>query len=219
MKRLTMNLMVLAATAMPFLFASCDDGWDDPDWWNSYDNGDYGWNNDYNNGYDTGGDDQLLAEAQALNGEWQGTMQYTSGSTGTATTFDVDMIFTQYSTSSLSGSGIEYDTSGEDSQTLNFKWYVEENTGDIYIQYTSGDVFVMDASAKEHGFYLETGKSFEGYMIGTNNTDMAYIDLSRVTENSAKPATRATVQNGKTFGAGANLVKPSAAALRGLPKR
>ena len=41
-----------------------------------------------------------------------------------------------------------------ESQTLKFTWYIDKN-GDIYIRYNdSGATYVMDAGAKQYGFYL-----------------------------------------------------------------
>lgn len=67
--------------------------------------------------------------------------------------FYATMIFYQSGNrkNALSGSGVEiddvYDEKGEveDSQTLEFTWYIDNN-GDIYIRYAkSGATFVLDA--------------------------------------------------------------------------
>ena len=102
---------------------------------------------------------------------------------------------------------------------LKFNWYIEEKTGDIYIKYLTQNktTFVMDASAKEHGFWLEENKCFKGYMIGTNNKDMIYIDLSPVKNNEAKKATRATSDTSRCFGS--DIISPVSTGKQGLSNR
>lgn len=226
MKRLPMTLMALAVAVMPFLFASCDDDdWDDDNpwdngfnwhnpWWYSYDNGDYDWNSYYDNDRNDNSEDQILAEAQALNGEWRGTMQYASAKDQQTSKFDCDMTFTQYSQNSVNGTGIEVDAADSEPQTLQFKWYIDEKNGDIYIKYDSGSTFVMDAQANQKGFSLKEGDYFDGYMLGTNTNDMAYIELDRVTEND----TRAATNKHRSFGS-TSLLKPKMNAVEKLVKR
>lgn len=229
------NLMVVAAFIMaaPALFTSCDDDpWDDwrygDQWWAGYDDGGWRWNNNYwnNGGYYNGGDDQgqgntVLDEAEVLNGEWDGAMAYTSGSDGSVSKFNANMTFVRNNGNAIKGTGTEVDytlnrnNQVDQTQTLKFNWYIDENTGDIYIHYLTenGLTFVMDLSASQHGFYLdESSGSFYGYMIGTNNRDMIYIDLKRVSNNEAKKATRASATRSfgssdiaKTFGGSTGL--------------
>lgn len=201
MKKITSLLAALLVAAMPFVMTSCDDDdywYDDDPWWYGYDDGGWGWSNDYwnNGGYD---ESTYLAEAQALAGEWEGMMKYTTAGTNGASAsedvFNVNMTFVQNSVNSLKGTGTEIDyllddnNSVTDQQTLKFNWYIDANKGDIYIKYTSGSTFVMDYNAGVHGFTLDTTKNpniFDGYMIGTNNNDMAYFEMDRVTNNEAK---------------------------------
>ncbi|WP_460197977.1 hypothetical protein [Segatella asaccharophila] len=239
MKKWTVTLMVLAVAAMPFLFTSCDDSddgdyyynpwddgfsWNDP-WWYGYDDGGYNWNDYYNNGRDdNNSQDRILAEALALNGEWRGTMQYVDSKTQQTSKFNCDMTFTQYDQSSVNGTGIEVDNDGDQSQTLHFKWYtlhfkwyIDEKNGDIYIRYDSGSTFVMDAQSSQRGFSLAEGDYFDGYMIGSNSNDMAYIQLDRVTVNTAD-VTRAAANQNRFFGS-KNLIKPKLTAPLKLMKR
>jgi hypothetical protein len=218
MKKISSYLAMMLLATMPFAFTSCDDDpWDGPDehyWYDDYDN--YSWNNNYNNEYDSQ-NNTLLAEAQTLCGEWQGSMkyQYTEDGTRKTAEFNVNMMFYQYGTSnnSLSGNGVEIDTTGDQSQTLKFSWYIDEKTGDIYVKYTdSKNVYVMDATSKNYGFHLgaESGQNvdtFWGYMIGTNTDDVIYIDLERVNTTSAKAMTRSTeaTKTISTFGIGKGL--------------
>ncbi|MCI1741669.1 MAG: hypothetical protein LKI18_04725 [Prevotella sp.] len=233
MRKLTMILMVFVVGTIPFLFTSCDnsdDGvcyynpwdagfnWNNP-WWYHYNNGDYDWNNYYDNGREDQGD-YILAEAQVLNGEWSGVMQYVSAKSKTTTKFNCDMTFTQYDQNSINGTGIEVDASGDESQTLHFRWYIDERNGDIYIKYDSGTTFVMDAQSSQRGLSLREGDYFDGYMIGSNTNDMAYIQLDRVTANNAIAAdvSRAAASQHRFFGS-TNLIKPKMNAPSKLIKR
>lgn len=230
MKRLTMILMVFVVGAIPFLFTSCDNSddndyynpwdagfsWNNP-WWYSYNDGNYYWNDYYNSGREDQGDD-ILAEAQVLNGEWRGVMQYVTAKSQTTTKFNCDMTFTQFNQNSINGTGIEVDASGDESQTLHFRWYIDERNGDIYIKYDSGSTFVMDAQSSHRGFSLKEGEYFDGYMIGSNTNDMAYIQLDRVTVNTADDVTRATASQHRFFGS-TNLIKPKMNAPSKLIKR
>ena len=130
---------------------------------------------------------------------------------------------------SLSGNGTEtdyaldekgniaYDSNGSPiSQTLKFTWYVDENSvvtkdgqesANIYIRYNNtGSVFVLDAGASTdgHGFFLgydtkEKKDLFNGYMIGTNTSDVILFDFERV-----------NTSNAKAQGTGQMLLKPKA---------
>lgn len=230
------NFILMAAAimmAVPTLFTSCDDdpwnwyGDDEPWWYDYYDDGDWGWNDDY---YDNGGDNNegnsVYDEAEVLQGEWDGKMVYTNGDTGEQSSFYANMTFVRNNSDAIKGTGTELDytldSDGKKDQQntpLKFNWYIDEKTGDIYIKYLtqSKPVFVMDMSAKEHGFWLEENKSFTGYMIGTNNKDMIYIDLTPVKNNEAKKATRALSGTGRNFGS--NVIAPMSTGKQGLTSR
>lgn len=228
MKKSIFFMAVALLFASPAIFTSCgDDYWDGPGpepdgpwygdnepWWYSYDDGNWNWNNNYyNNGGDYNGDsgqgNTVLDEAQVLNGEWDGTMVYTNGDTGEQSQFYANMTFVQNNANSIKGTGTEIDYTLDsnnqvaDQQTLKFDWYIEESTGDIYIHYTNTEnqsTFVMDISASQHGFELVENQYFRGYMIGTNNNDMIYINLNRQLNNNAKSATRSSVTSSRSFG-------------------
>lgn len=202
--------------ALPMLMSSCDSDpyyWygDSEPWWFGYSDGGYGWNNGY---YGDGGDDYgttTLDEAQVLAGEWEGTMVYTNGQDGSKSTFNANMTFVQNNVNAIKGTGTEYDyvldenNQVVDEQTLKFNWYIDDNTGDIYIKYLSGSTFVLDISARERGFFLDEASGlFNGYMIGTNNNDLIQFDFSRVQYNGAKGAASTRATTTKTFGS--NLV-------------
>lgn len=204
-------ITLVAATllvAAPTLFTSCDDdpwyddGYYNP-WWSDYYDGDYDWNDNY---YDNGGNgsDQgttVYDEAEVLQGEWDGSMVYTNGDTGQKSSFYANMTFVPNNSNAIKGTGTEVDYTldsngnvAETSDAMKFNWYIDEQTGDIHIKYLTQNksTFVMDASAKQHGFYIdENAGTFSGYMLGTNNKDMIYIDLKRVQNNEAKKLTRA----------------------------
>ena len=113
--------------------------------------------------------------------------------------FYATMIFYQSGNrkNALSGSGVEidevYDGKGEveDSQTLEFTWYIDNN-GDIYIRYAkSGATFVLDAGASQTGFHLgaEQGRdryTFYGYMIGVGSAKGDVITFSYFDRRAGK---------------------------------
>jgi hypothetical protein len=214
MKKITRILTVLAVAALPFAFTSCDDDYDywygdTYPWWYNYheDDGrwDYGDNNDDNPG------NTLVDEAQVLNGEWNGTMVYTNGSNGTTDQFYATMTFVQNNSNAIKGTGTEYDYyrnadgSVANSQTLHFSWYIDNN-GDIYVKYDSGSTFVMDMNASQHGFYLDEARGvFQGYMIGTNNSDLIQFDFTRQT-SGAKSSKGQKAVSPKTTTFGANVI-------------
>ena len=118
----------------------------------------------------------------------------------------------------------------EDSQTLEFTWYIDNN-GDIYIRYAkSGATFVLDAGASQTGFHLgeEQGRdryTFYGYMIGVGNAkgDIINFDFEEVPTGFAKKVTRASaaaagdsisVSSGNTFGKSTGIKKLSGAEKR-----
>ena len=214
MKKITRILTVLAVAALPFAFTSCDDDYDYwygdtyPWWYNYHEDGgrwDYGDNNDDNPG------NTLVDEAQVLNGEWNGTMAYTNGNDGTTDQFYATMTFVQNNSNAIKGTGTEYDYyrnadgSVANSQTLHFTWYIDNN-GDIYVKYDSGSTFVMDMNASQHGFYLDEARGvFQGYMIGTNNSDLIYFDFTRQT-SGAKSSKGQKAVSPKTTTFGANVI-------------
>ena len=214
MKKITRILTVLAVAALPFAFTSCDDDYDywygdSYPWWYNYheDDGrwDYGDNNDDNPG------NTLVDEAQVLNGEWNGTMAYTNGNDGTTDQFYATMTFVQNNSNAIKGTGTEYDYyrnadgSVANSQTLHFSWYIDNN-GDIYVKYDSGSTFVMDMNASQHGFYLDEARGvFQGYMIGTNNSDLIHFDFTRQT-SGAKSSKGQKAVSPKTTTFGANVI-------------
>lgn len=224
MKKIFTLVAAALFVAAPALFTSCDDdpwyddepwwyGNDEP-WWYGYGDGDYGWNdNYYNNGDNDDDGSSADNEADVLQGEWDGTMIYTNGDNGQKSSFYANMTFVRNNSDAIKGTGTEIDYTldsngniAEQNDPLKFNWYIDEKTGDIYIKYTNTQnksTFVMDASASQHGFRLDekTG-SFSGYMLGTNNNDMIYIDLKRVQNSEAKKLTRA-VSSARFFGSSA----------------
>lgn len=200
------TMMVVVAIAASFTFTSCDDDswydgrWNDPyGWYDNYGGSNWGWDNGYWNGHQDASSSTLSDMASTLCGQWAGDMSYSyindDGNSRTTERYYTDMKFFQYnnSNSSLSGDGVEtdylLDDSGnitDQSQALDFKWYIDDN-GDIYIRYTkSGATFVLDYGSSQTGFHLgqESNKNvdtFYGYMIGTGNVkgDVIYFDFER----------------------------------------
>lgn len=214
MKNIKSLLMLAAITVASMTFVSCDDDpWYDPyGWSNNY--GDWHWNNDYwnqgGNGNNQDGDERT-AMAQTLCGEWGGEMDYSyvnpDGESRSTEVYYTTMKFFQYNqnSKSYSGEGVETDylLDKDESQTLDFSWYIEDN-GDIYIKYKkSGATFVLDYGSSQAGFHLGYD-TFFGYMIGTGSVkgDVIYFDFKRLNDtNNAKAQTRgAGVTEHKSFG-------------------
>ncbi len=168
--------------------------------------------------------EQLVAQAKMLIGEWAGkmTLAYDENGKRQSQTFHARMKFFQYedSKNSFSGHGVEVDTdSNGATQTLDFTWYIDKN-GDIYIKYTkSGTIFRMDAKSSTKGFHLgyENQKGYDtffGYGVGTNTTDEFYIDLARQSTNNAKgklvkSRTASGDIAGKVFGNATQNIEPA----------
>ena len=210
---LTIAVMVLAPLAM----TSCDNPYYD-DWW--YDDPDE-W---YDRPYDDGSDD-LVAMAQMLNGSWTGelTNEYT-GEDGNRyqTNMYVDFSFIQYTANSNNGNGFETDYVPKtdkygkplrdddgnvlyDSQTLQFKWYIDPRTYNIYVEYASGMRYVLDSrgNSQTSGFSL-SNNDFSGVMEGVNNDEFIFFSLNRVSGYNAPLKTKAIDGAAKTvrFGKG-----------------
>ena len=225
MKRIYSYLTLLLLALAPLALTGCDDG---DDWYDDYD-----W---FDNPYNDGQDDLVLM-AQTLNGAWTGSLtnEYTENGTRYQTSMYVDFTFVQYTSSSNNGRGYEtdyaqrtyddgtpmYDSDGNpvyDTRTLQFKWYIDPRTYNIYVEYSgSGMRYVLDSrgNSQTSGFFLgyddrERKDLFNGVMEGVNNDELIYFDCERVTSSDApamgKAASRATYDakaarsGGRTFG-------------------
>ena len=165
--------MLLAVVATTMIYASCDSGND-----NWYDDT---YNNQNTN--NSGNDNTLNILANTLRGHWEGKMlyEYTENGTRKQATFDAQMEFDQYDATSLSGRGVEVDVSGSQSQELKFSWYIDNNTGDIYVTYdTSKSQYVITFGNSNIQSYLDS-KAFHGTMKGVNNDEYIDFDFSRYT--------------------------------------
>ena len=210
MKKIFQLLTVLAIAAVSLSVTSCRDDWYGHRYryW-EYRHPGHTWNNVYNEVVIIEDNTSDAAElANALLGEWGGTViyQYTDDNNQTAQTeFGAIFTFNRYSGggTSLNGTGTEHDFDGQgNEQTLQFDWYVDQETSDIYIRYReTGKTFMMDIDAKVYGFLLDTGAgTFQGYAIGTNTTDMLYFDLKRQYNQKAKAEMGKAAAQQKTFG-------------------
>lgn len=201
MKKFNRIWMWMAIAVASFSFTSCDD---DDYWYDDYNHGGWGWNEgDWNNGSNGSQDDCLLSESQTLIGDWRGSVLLSElaedGQSRDNYSFNAAMTFYQTGNkvNTLCGDGIEQDYIEEtgETQTLKFTWYIDNN-GDIYIRYNdSSATYVMDAGAKQYGFFLgdEKGQDvFYGYMIGTGKAkgDVMQIDLVRYDPSGARKKTR-----------------------------
>lgn len=231
MKKFNRIWMWMAIAAASFSFTSCDD---DDYWYDDYNHGGWGWNQgDWNNGSNGSQDDNLLSEAQTLIGDWRGSVMLSElaadGQSRDNYSFNAEMTFYQTGNkvNTLCGDGIEQDYIEEtgETKTLKFTWYIDKN-GDIYIRYNdTGTTYVMDAGAKQYGFYLgdEKGQDvFYGYMIGTGKAkgDVMQIDLVRYDPSGVRKKTRsaATDSVAPSFGkATGRAFMPHA--IKKLPRR
>lgn len=231
MKKFNRIWMWMAIAAASFSFTSCDD---DDYWYDDYNHGGWGWNQgDWNNGSNGSQDDNLLSEAQTLIGDWRGSVMLSElaedGQSRDNYSFNAEMTFYQTGNkvNTLCGDGIEQDYIEEtgETKTLKFTWYIDKN-GDIYIRYNdTGTTYVMDAGAKQYGFYLgeEKGRDvFYGYMIGTGKAkgDVMQIDLVRYDPSGVRKKTRsaATDSVAPSFGkATGRAFMPHA--IKKLPRR
>ena len=242
MKKMKTFMMLAAIAAASLTFTSCDDDdyyYDDPyGWYDDYNHGGWGWNDhDWNQGGQGSQQDNLLAEAQTLAGDWYGKVQLSEladdGNSRNNYEFEANMLFVQDNANATSGTGteIDYATDGSDeTNTLKFKWYIDRN-GDIYIKYASGSTYVMDLNASQYGFFhlgAEDGHqndTFFGYMIGTGNVkgDLMYIDLERNTSSSARVKSRVAdttnAASAQTFGKNMSRKTIDGAVSKGLPKK
>ncbi len=217
MKKISKFMMMTTIAVMSFGFASCDD----EHWDNYYDRPDDVYNDEYGSQ-----NNDILVEAQSLTGIWYGTMNYTytdDSDKRVTDEFNVEFNFIPYSSKSVNGRGTEIDSDNNgNSQTLTFKWYVDDRNGNINIQYDiSNSAYVMDCSASNKGFILDLNKGlFEGYMEGVNNDDEIYIKLYMVDENSkavSRSVSKSTVSkttSSLSFGKGSNFTKPVARSFK-----
>lgn len=232
MKKFNRIWMWMAIAAASFSFTSCDD---DDYWYDDYNHGGWGWNQDYwNNGPNSSQNNYLLSEAQTLIGDWRGSVLLSElaedGQSRDNYSFNAEMTFYQTGNkvNTLCGDGVEVDYADDGSNeplTLKFTWYIDNN-GDIYIRYNkSGFTYVMDLGSSQSGFYLgeEKGRDvFYGYMIGTGAAkgDVMQIDLERYDPSGARKKTRsaATDSVAPSFGkATGRAFMPHA--IKKLPRR
>ena len=112
--------------------------------------------------------------------------------------FNAEMTFYQAGNkvNSLSSNGVEVDYADDgsnESQTLKFTWYIDKN-GDIYIRYNdSGATYVMDAGAKQYGFYLDLRKygstHHSGFGLGFERCVMYLTGMSNIRDVIPFPRT------------------------------
>lgn len=214
MKQFTYLLALAALTTLPFAMTSCDD---DP-WHESYDP----WHEPYD---PDNGDNTLYDMAATLCGEWTGPMELHED--GATYNFTASMVFYQngQNGSSLRGNGIEtdyatLDNGDVDTQTLTFSWYIDQQTGDIYITYTnSGTRYALDYSATQRGFYLSSNE-FYGYMLGvTEPSDYIAFDFTRAGNYAKASGFGRTATTPPLFGTQSENVTIDTTQPQLLPKR
>lgn len=244
MKKIYTYLTLLLLAMSPAMFTSCDT---DDYWYDDYDDWYENENDRYNKPYDEGCC-QLVSMAQTLNGMWRGQAKNVVYKNNNAyeTLIDVDFTFTQYSKKSNNGVGYEtdyiqaYNENGSpllnpdgspayNTQTMQFKWYIDPRTYNIYMEYVkSGDIlkprYLLDfnGSSADSGFQLgwsdEYNKDiFDGVMEGINVNERVYFSCDRVTRTRAAGD---TANPGKLFFGKGKGVKLNTEGLKWeLPKR
>lgn len=244
MKKIYTYLTLLLLAMSPAMLTSCDT---DDYWYDDYDDWYENEDDRYNKPYDEGCC-QLVSMAQTLNGMWRGQAKNVVYKNNNAyeTLIDVDFTFTQYSKKSNNGVGYEtdyiqaYDENGSpllnpdgspayNTQTMQFKWYIDPRTYNIYMEYVkSGDIlkprYLLDfnGSSADSGFQLgwsdEYKKEiFDGVMEGINVNERVYFSCDRVTRTRAAGD---TANPGKLlFGKGKGVKLNTEGLKWELPKR
>lgn len=233
MKKIYTYLTLLLLAMSPAMFTSCDT---DDDWYENEDDR-------YNKPYDEGCC-QLVSMAQTLNGMWSGKAKNVVYENNNAyeTQIYVDFTFTQYSKKSNNGVGYEtdyvqaYDENGSPllnpdgshaykTQTMQFKWYIDPRTYNIYMEYVdSGARYLLDynGNTADSGFQLGWSNKhqreiFDGVMEGTNVDERVYFSCDRVTSTRAAGD---TANPGKLlFGKGKGVKLNTEGLKWELPKR
>ena len=240
MKKIYTYLTLLLLAMSPAMFTSCDT---DDYWYDDYDDWYENEDDRYNKPYDEGCC-QLVSMAQTLNGMWSGQAKNVvyEGNNAYETKIYVDFTFTQYSKKSNNGVGYEtdyvqdYDENGSPlfnpdrspaykSQTMQFKWYIDPRTYNIYMEYVdSGARYLLDynGNTADSGFQLgwsdEYKKEiFDGVMEGINVDERVYFSCDRVTSTRAAGD---TANPGKLlFGKGKGVKLNTEGLKWELPKR
>ncbi|WP_308231340.1 hypothetical protein [uncultured Prevotella sp.] len=242
MKKIYTYLTLFMLALSPAMLTSCDN--DDP-WYDDY----YGWYEDeddrYNKPYDQGSD-QLVDMAQTLNGMWRGEAKNVVYEDNVAyeTKIFVDFTFTQYSRNSNNGVGYEtdyaqaydkngnplYNTDGSpvyDNQTMQFKWYIDPRTYNIYMEYVeSGAKYLLDfnGNTDDSGFMLGWSDKynkeiFDGVMEGINVDERVYFSCDRANNTRAASGTATTNTRKLSFGKGKGVKLATEGLKSELPKR
>ena len=240
MKKIYTYLTLLLLAMSPAMFTSCDT---DDYWYDDYDDWYENEDDRYNKPYDEGCC-QLVSMAQTLNGMWSGKAKNVVYENNNAyeTQIYVDFTFTQYSKKSNNGVGYEtdhvqaYDENGSPlfnpdgspaykTQTMQFKWYIDPRTYNIYMEYVdSGARYLLDynGNTADSGFQLGWSNKhqreiFDGVMEGINVDERVYFSCDRVTRTRAAGDTANT---GKLlFGKGKSVKLNTEGLKWELPKR
>lgn len=240
MKKIYTYLTLLLLAMSPAMFTSCDT---DDYWYDDYDDWYENEDDRYNKPYDEGCC-QLVSMAQTLNGMWRGQAKNVVYENNNAyeTQIYVDFTFTQYSKKSNNGVGYEtdyvqaYDENGSPllnpdgstaykTQTMQFKWYIDPRTYNIYMEYVdSGARYLLDynGNTADSGFQLGWSNKhqreiFDGVMEGINVDERVYFSCDRVTRTRAAGD---TANPGKLlFGKGKGVKLNTEGLKWELPKR
>lgn len=240
MKKIYTYLTLLLLAMSPAMFTSCDT---DDYWYDDYDDWYENEDDRYNKPYDEGCC-QLVSMAQTLNGMWRGKAKNVVYENNNAyeTQIYVDFTFTQYSKKSNNGVGYEtdyvqaYDENGSplfnpdgspayNTQTMQFKWYIDPRTYNIYMEYVdSGARYLLDYNGRTNDSGFQLGWSdeykkeiFDGVMEGINVDERVYFSCDRVTRTRAAGDTANT---GKLlFGKGKGVKLNTEGLKWELPKR
>lgn len=193
MKKLKIWVAVGLMLAVPALLGSCDS---DP-WYGGWDDG-WTWGNNYNNrpsDEQVSNEDFFVAMAQTLAGQWRGNMMaYALDANGTvidSMAYSTDIEFKQYNAQSISGTGTQYDfnpTNDKLELQRNFTWYINPQTGNIYLTYkevnangTTSD-YVMTIAYDDLNL---NNRSFTGYLQATNGNEVDDFWFNRYAQTRA----------------------------------
>lgn len=209
MKKIYTLLAGALLLALPTLFASCDDD----DWYDDwYDDG-WVWGGNYNDtpdGSDQDSEDFYVAMAQTLAGQWRGTLTaYAIAEDSTIVDtmeFDTDIEFVQYNSSSVSGTGTQWDfTPGTDNceYERTFTWAIDTECGDILITYKTlndDNTYTPYSMIIPYDELNLDDRTFTGYLVsedGAEVDDFWFNRYNATSSSNSKAATRAA--KGKTI--------------------
>ncbi|MBM6993504.1 MAG: hypothetical protein I3J02_09615 [Prevotella sp.] len=190
----TMMAAVMMA-ALPMLLGSCGS---DPYYYDDYWYDDWTWGNDYSNRPDDSNvsdEDFFVSMAQTLAGQWRGDMMAyeldDNGNVIDSLYYSTDIEFKQYNSQSISGTGTQYDYNPDTDELelkRNFSWYIDPETGNIYLNYktqnsdgTTSD-YIMSIAYDDLNL---DNRTFTGYLWSNDGYEVDDFWFDRYTSTRA----------------------------------